>query len=333
MTIFLFPVLITFIAGKMNVDKTNQVTLSGKTIIADSGGYAAEMDMENFIPCVLMAQMPIDSPIEALKAQSVVIRTYILKQMGNETTIHSKELGLPFVSYTKLQEMWFLDYRTQHPGSFEGMLGNLTGLGKSKIFKENIAYLHKVIEKTSLKVLKSNGKLILPLFHGISNGVTRNGGEILGSEYNYLKSVKCNSDIEQENFLGVKYFTMEQLREQLEKNDIILYKDQKELFSSGEIDLQDFMDLMDCSNMDETGYLVSLKIADTEIIAEDFADALGLASTAINIEEYEKGVRITSKGEGHGFGMSLAYADQLAKDGMGWKNILKTFYDATISDY
>ena len=36
-----------------------------------------------------------------------------------------------------------------------------------------------------------------------------------------------------------------------------------------------------------------------------FAKALGLQSTDMTIEEYEKGIRITTKGVGHGFGMSL----------------------------
>ncbi|MFQ9514609.1 MAG: SpoIID/LytB domain-containing protein [Eubacterium sp.] len=333
MIILIVPVLITFIASKINVNKNSQVPLSGKTIVIEHGGYVAEMDMENFIPCVLMAQMPIDSPKEVLKAQSVIIRTYILKQMGNSTSINSKELNLPFTTYVELEDMWFRNYRMEHPGSIEGLLGNLTGLGKSTIFKQNMDYLNALIEKTSMNVLKSNGELILPLFHEISNGVTRSGSELLGKEYDYLKSIKCNTDLQQENFIGAKYITMEQLKEKLAKKDIIIYKDKKELFSSENIDLQDFVNLIDSSNKDQQGYLVSIKIADTKIIAEEFADALELASTSMEISEYEKGLRITTRGVGHGFGMSLAYAGQLAKDGMGWQKILKTFYNATISDY
>lgn len=331
--ILIFPVLITFIVSKVNADKASGIPLSGKTIVVDNGGYVAEMDMENFIPCVLMAQMPIDSPMEVLKAQAVVIRTYILKKMGNETSISSKELGLPFISYGKMEEMWFRNYRMEHPGSIEGLVGNLTGLGKSRIFKNNIDYLNTIMEKTSMKVLKTGGELILPLFHGISNGTTRDGGEILGDGYSFLKSVLCDTDMQQENFLGVKYFSMEEVKSCLEEAGIVLYNDGKELFSSGDIDLQDFVQLIDWSNEDETGYLVSIKIADTTIAADEFAEALGLSSTSMEISEYENGIRITTKGEGHGFGMSLAYAGQLAKEGMGWKKILKTFYDATISEY
>jgi stage II sporulation protein D len=317
----------------MNGNQKNNVTLSGKTVVVDYGGYVAEMDMENFIPCVLMAQMPIESPIEALKAQSVVIRTYILKQMGEETSIDTKTLELPFISYGKMQDIWFRDYRMRHPDSLAGMLGNLSGLGKSRIFQQNIDYLHKIIEKTSGKVLKNKGELILPLFHGISNGVTRKGSELLGSEYAYLKSVTCDTDINEENYMGMQYLSLEQFKNKLAEKEIVLYRNKKELFADEDIDINDFISLIDCSNKDTAGYLISVKIADTEIIAERFAEALGLASTSMEISEYEKGIRIQTKGEGHGFGMSLAYAEQLAKEGMNWQKILKTFYDATIKEY
>ena len=190
-----------------------------------------------------------------------------------------------------------------------------------------------IMEKTRMKVLKNDGELILPLYHGISNGNTRSGSEDLGEEYNYLKSVKCNSDMEEENFLGVQYVTTEQLKEKLKKNDIVVYKENKELFSMGDIDLQELMKMIDCSDKDKTAYVKVIKIADTKVAAEDFAKALELRSTSMEISEYEKGIRITTKGEGHGFGMSLSYARQLAKEGMEWDKILKTFYDATISEY
>ena len=50
----------------------------------------------------------------------------------------------------------------------------------------------------------------------------------------------------------------------------------------------------------------------------------------MTIEEYEKGIRITTKGVGHGFGMSLTYGAGLAGEGKNWKEILERFYDASI---
>ena len=331
--ILIFPVLITFVVGNINGKEKKEEVRSGKIIEVDNGKYTVTMEMEDYIPCVLMAQMPIDSQQEVLKAQAVVIRTYILRQMGKNKVITSKELGLPYVSYAKLQDQWFRDYRMEHSDELGGMIGNLMGFGGSRIFERNMDYLNNIIKTTSKKVLKNNGELILPLFHAISNGNTRNGNDTLGKAYNYFKSIKCGTDMQQKEFLGVKYFTLEEFKEKMAKNDIVIYKDKKEVLESDNVDLQSIISLIDCSNKDKEGYVLNMSLGDTLLRAEDFAKALELNSTSMDICEYENGIRITTKGIGHGFGMSIAYADQLAKNGTQWQNILKTFYDAAISEY
>lgn len=331
--ICVFPVLITFTTMKVNRKTSTERNLSGKTIEMDCGGYIVTVDMEDFIPCVLMAQMPIDSPMETMKAQVVVIRTHILHKMKEDTTISTKELGLPFISYSALKEQWFEEYRRANPTSLEGVWGNLTGIGGASVFDKNRKYLRMIVNKTDMKVLKNNGEIILPLFHGISNGNTRNGSEVLGSDYGYLKSVKCDTDLLEENYIGTKYFTIEELKKKLMAKDIIVYKDKKELLSVESIDLQDLIKLIELKGVDKMGYVTYVQMGDTKILADEFAEALDLNSTSMEISLYEKGIRITTKGRGHGFGMSLSYAKELAKNGEQWQDILKKFYDATISDY
>lgn len=332
--ILMFPVLITLVLNKVNVnDKKNNIILSGKTIVIENGIYKQTMDLEYFIPCVLMAEMPLDSPIEALKAQAVVIRTYILKQMGKNHSINSRQLKLPYVEYGQLQNMWFEKYIKNNIESLGGILCNFTGIGKSISFKENSEYLYSIIEKTNLKVLKKDGTLVLPLFHETSNGKTRDGGEILGNSYAYLKSVNCKTDLQNNEYIGIKYFTMEEIQDCFKKHGIIFYKENKEIFHDNNLDIKSFLKLIDISLKDKSDYQLIVKIGDTKIEGETFSKALGLNSTSMDIEEYESGVRITTKGVGHGFGMSLSYAKQLAKDGKQWKDILKTFYDVAIVDY
>ena len=44
------------------------------------------------------------------------------------------------------------------------------------------------------------------------------------------------------------------------------------------------------------------------------------------MEETEQGIRITVKGNGHGFGISLYTADQMVQDGKELEEIVQTFY-------
>lgn len=327
-----FSALITFMTNGINGEKENYYK-TGKQVVIENDKYKVTMDVEQFVPCVLMAQLDVNSPIELLKAQAVVIRTYILYCMKNKDKISSEELGLPFYSYSKMQDMWFEEFRREHAATGWGMLYNFTGLGKTKVYDEKMQCINKVMEKTRGKVLKYNGKFVLPLFHQISNGETREGEKLLGSDYKYLKSVKCKNDTQADEFIGIKFFSLKEFVETLSKNGIIIYKDKKEKFEHRESDVHELISMIKISNVDEKGYQLWLSIGDTKVNGDVFRKALGLRSTCMKIEEYEQGIRITTRGYGHGFGMSICYADILAREGADWKAILQKFYDCVIVDY
>ena len=56
---------------------------------------------------------------------------------------------------------------------------------------------------------------------------------------------------------------------------------------------------------------------------------LGLRSADFNIVKTSTGVKITTKGFGHGVGMSQYGANGAAKTGMTYKQILKHYYSGT----
>jgi stage II sporulation protein D len=373
LSIFMLPVFMTLTINKVQ-KRDDTLYKSGRWIVIENQNYKIKMDIENFIPCVLMAQLGDDAPIEMAKAQAAVIRTYIMYKMGNDNSISADVLGLPFVTYGKMQQTWFEKAKVENANTGWGLFYNFTTLGKTKVYEEKIEYFNKIIEKTEGYVLKKNGKLIVPLYHKISNGSTRDGTKLLGDEYSYLKKVKCKTDMASDGYLSVKYYTPKEIVEQLKNNGIVIYEGGKEKYSSVDYnennktstpnytsnnasndksseknestqknnstqkndsidqlnDVNNFLKEMDCSAKDESGYQLWIKIGDTKIKGESFAEAMDLKSTSMNIEEYERGIRISTTGEGHGFGMSLEYAKELACQGEKWQDILRTFYDCLI---
>lgn len=326
-----FPLVIGSVCVLVNGNKISKAKLSGKIILVDNKNYSFEMDMENFISYVLMAQMDESEPEELLKAKSVIIRTYILYKMKDKAQIAASDLGMEYRNYGELKNSRFQDFCRENIKSPKGMAAYFTGIGSYKIYNEKNKKIKRIVDKTKGKIIKKQGETILPLFHNISNGKTRLGEEILGKEYSYLKSVICQNDIKEKEYLCTRYLTVNEFKEKLSANGIVVFKDGKEILKNIK-DKKEIINLITVEK-DKEGYALKIRIGDTVVLADDFSKALGLNSTDMSIEEYEKGIRITTKGNGHGFGMSISYARYLAGHGKPWQEILSTFYDGKIVEY
>ena len=326
-----FPLVIGSACVLVNGNKISKAKPSGKTILVDNKNYSFEMDMENFISYVLMAQMDESEPEELLKAKSVIIRTYILYKMKDKAQIAASDLGMEYRNYGELKNSRFQDFCRENIKSPKGMAAYFTGIGSYKIYNEKNKKIKRIVDKTKGKIIKKQGETILPLFHNISNGKTRLGEEIIGKEYSYLKSVICQNDIKEKEYLCTRYLTVNKKKKKLSANGIVVFKDGKEILKNIK-DKKEIINLITVEK-DKEGYALKIRMGDTVVLADDFSKALGLNSTDMSIEEYEKGIRITTKGNGHGFGMSISYARYLAGHGKPWQEILSTFYDGKIVEY
>ena len=326
-----FPLVIGSVCVLVNGNKISKAKPSGKTILVDNKNYSFEMDMENFISYVLMAQMDESEPEELLKAKSVIIRTYILYKMKDKAQIAASDLGMEYRNYGELKNSRFQDFCRENIKSPKGMAAYFTGIGSYKIYNEKNKKIKRIVDKTKGKIIKKQGETILPLFHNISNGKTRLGEEIIGKEYSYLKSVICQNDIKEKEYLCTRYLTVNEFKKKLSANGIVVFKDGKEILKNIK-EKKEIINLITVEK-DKEGYALKIRMGDTVVLADDFSKALGLNSTDMSIEEYEKGIRITTKGNGHGFGMSISYARYLAGHGKPWQEILSTFYDGKIVEY
>ena len=80
---------------------------------------------------------------------------------------------------------------------------------------------------------------------------------------------------------------------------------------------------------DAAEYVLSVKIGDISCSGEDFRTCLDLPSACFSIAELDGKIRIVTKGIGHGLGLSIHSANEMAKEGMGYREILSYFYPQT----
>lgn len=157
----------------------------------------------------------------------------------------------------------------------------------------------KAAEETKGKVLTYEGKLRLTPYHEISSGMTRDGTETLHSEgYEYLVSVDSSQDKNAPGYVTGSYINREQLPQKLAIKE-----------------------------RDEAGY-VTVLTADEETLlgGEEFRIGMHLASADFSIQKVGKTVRFLCKGKGHGLGLSQYGANEMAKAGSEWKEILETYF-------
>lgn len=169
-------------------------------------------------------------------------------------------------------------------------------------------YYNKIknaVDSTKGLVITYNGTLINAFYHSTSNGYTEDASVVF-REFPYLKSVESPVDLNVSSYLRTISLTYEQISNKLNIPVTSL--------STIKIEKND-------SNR------VSKIIIDNQIYGGiEFRTKLGLRSTDFDILLNENNITITTRGYGHGVGMSQYGANEYAKNGMSYQNILEHYY-------
>ena len=80
---------------------------------------------------------------------------------------------------------------------------------------------------------------------------------------------------------------------------------------------------------DSAGYVLSVKVGKETVSGESFRDTYGLASSCFELQAFEEQTRVITKGVGHGLGLSQYTANEMAKEGKTYQEILQYFFEGT----
>lgn len=242
-------------------------------LFVEVDGKSREIPVEEYAIGILAREIPVTYEKEALEAQAVMLRTRMYKQITEEgkTSIFTDK----YFEEKEMKKQW----------------------GRVK-YEEYRAALRDVWQSTEGQVLTYGDVLITTPFHHLSNGRTRSGNEVFGSEgYPYLQIRECPKDVE----------AIDQTQTMLiEKGDY-------EVIST-----------------DSAGYVLQIREGERTITGEEFRQEKGLASACFALQEYEDKIRVTTQGNGHGIGLSQNMANEMAKEGKTHEEILAYFFADTV---
>ena len=186
-----------------------------------------------------------------------------------------------------------------------------------KLWGENFAQIYQRIEnavqETEGETLQYENKWIYAAYHALSAGTTRNMEELYpDAKMPYLCSVDCHEDSSAKDYLQVFYWEKEEfLKKCSEAYPQAEVTDVSQIFVTAK---------------DQAGYVLKVQVGNETDTGEEFRKKIGLPSSDFTIAIRDEKVRIVTKGQGHGFGLSQYTAEKMAERGNGYEEILNYFF-------
>lgn len=168
----------------------------------------------------------------------------------------------------------------------------------------------KAINETKGKTILYNGEYIDAVYHSTSNGKTENSVNVWGNSIPYLKSVDSSWDKTTTSYERTATFSI------------------SEFYNILSLDLNEPLTYEIIHN--ETGRVRTIIVNNKTYSGTEFRELLKLRSTDFKINIDEENITITTHGYGHGVGMSQYGANEMAKKGYNYSQILKHYYSGVV---
>ncbi|WP_134683442.1 stage II sporulation protein D [Brevibacillus migulae] len=260
--------------------------------------------LETYIEGVVSAEMPAEFELEALKAQAMAARTYIIKRL-HEGRFSDVPQGAQVTDTVQHQAYLDEQQRKERWGEqYEW---------KTKKIKQ-------AVSETMGIVLTYQGEPIDATFFSTSNGFTENANEYWEKQIPYLRSVASPWDIESPRFEEKVTMPIGELEQKLGVR-----------LDSQAISKGSWYQVLDTTTGNRIG---RVRIGTKEFSGREIREKLGLNSSSFTMRLSAKQVTITTRGYGHGVGMSQWGANGMAKRGNNAEQIVKYFYrGVTLQNY
>ena len=278
-SLFLIPIIIIYGSG---YNRQNMLAEIRAEQISQTDEESMLLDESLIIP-ILAKEISYKYEYEAIKAQAVIIRTYMARRaLGMQA-----KLALSGYTEEEMKQLWQNEYESIY-----------------ETYKE-------AVEETKDQMMFYNGQPIQPLYHKSNGGLTRNAKDVYDVEVPYLVSVESQDETSNKQV-------------KLSKSNIIeaLSKKYPELVAS-EKNLENQIQVIE---KDEAGYIKSIQVGNVILNGEAFKTLLGLESSNFKIYLSGDYFIFDVVGSGIGLGLSQNGANELAKQGKDYNEILNYYY-------
>ncbi len=266
--------------------------------------------LEDYVKGVVAAEMPASFELEALKAQAVAARTYVVKRArlfgGSGCDAHPQadvcdnpahcQAWLPT---SELQQRW-------------GMIDYQTYWGK----------ISAAVSATAGQIITYQGVAIDPVFHSTCGGHTEDAGNVWQKSLPYLQPVDCtycaaSPRLQTEQRYSVTAFLSAVLGEGAAVEAMA------QQARGGTVPLT-------IRSETSTGRVATVAVGSRTLKATELRYLLGLYSTNFTSELDGDAIVFHVQGYGHGVGLCQYGADGMAAVGHNYRQIISHYYQGTM---
>lgn len=253
-------------------------------------GQIEQVLLGDFLVGVVAAEMPASFAEQALQAQAVAARTYIVRRLLDGGSKHEGAVVCTdstccqaYCNQEQLHEKW----------------------GSS--FDEYFAKVESAVAETAGQVLYYQSKLVEAPFFSACGGRTENAEDCWGSALPYLISVDCGYCSHASRYTGIVSMSLTAAAEKLQT-------------PSSQVPL------ISTSSYTHGGRVQALDVGGQLLKGTEVRSLLGLNSAAFTWLIMGESIIFFSVGYGHGVGMCQYGADGMAKAGYSYQQILQHYY-------
>lgn len=266
-----------------------------------STGEVIEVSQRDYVIGAVCAEMPATFEEEALKAQAVAAHTYAERQRLREKENPTPELcGADFSNDTSKYQGYFTENQAKQY------------FGEN--FEMNYAKITEACDEVIDYIITYEDEPIISAFHSMSSGKTESAENAWGAAVEYLVPVDSGYDTSAPKYLEEVRYTKDVLKSKLEA-----------AFSGIALG-EDFSEWITVAGTSDSGTVLTAAVGDKTVSGNDIRTALALRSACFTVQYEGDEAVFTTKGYGHGVGMSQYGANAMAAEGKTWREILEHYY-------
>lgn len=260
-------------------------------------GEVVEMELEEYVLCVVSAEMPASYEPQALMAQAVAARTYTVRKLSSPCGQGGADVCTD----------------SGHCQAFCDEAGRREKWGDN--YEANEAKLENAVYFTAGEIITYDGEAIEAVFHSTSGGMTEDSEHVFSAARPYLRSVVSLGEEDAPRYTGEVSVSRSKFASAINKD----YPDAKLKAATLEKNVE-------VVSRYESGRVETFKAGGATLSGKQMRALFSLNSANFSLSFTKDEVIISTIGFGHGVGMSQTGANSMAKNGSDYKEILTHYY-------